>query len=340
MIEVKRFDIQTIGRVLHEPLPINLKDGRSIVGLHELGAGLSAQWMGDVLHQTYGRHNLSASVDQIQQNFETGRLRPVFIEKEGRPDACAALVFSPHTIEIGRAANATEGSGASLLMRRLIEEWKQDTDEHRPLVAETRMAALLCPEKVGMIPHAFLPAFHHPGPFGPDRQELFGFLSLEKESHKSVRVGPAFIALPNRPEVNIPLIQSLLHMNGFETQICTEVEFSSNGNVGLSRKFTIPFNLLALDEAGNGFDFEENQSPFDLLPLSTFDPHLSAYTDVLIENGFICAGISAPHDGPLNLLFGRLRKTILAPTEPMRNFPGIPQEMILQVHEQFAQKMS
>ncbi|MBI4973029.1 hypothetical protein HZC27_00250 [Candidatus Roizmanbacteria bacterium] len=347
------FSPQIVERVLGErTFPIPLEGGRQIVGVEQLGIPESARRMSEKLHKVYGVHNLSRDVSQIQGEIERGVLEPIFIIHEGETVAQAAFVKGPKTIELGRTA----GAGGGLLMRKLAQIWQDDPDENRVLVAETRMAApwegidggqgsqatLLNPEKVGMIPHAFMPTFQHPGPNGPMRQEMFGFLFKEKAGCESKRVAPEFIHLSDRPEMNRKLIQLLIGVNGFGTEICKgrRSTWAQHKNFELTQQAGIPFNVLVLSPIG-GVKFipHESSSPFDLVELSTFDRDLSVQADFLVNNGFFCCGISPPHDGKLKLLFGRLRKTEFAPTQVMDGMPFIRPELILQVHNQFAQKM-
>ena len=318
--------------------------------MEQLGIPESAQRMSDMLHKVYGVHNLSRGVPQIHDEIERGVLEPIFIIHDGETVAQAAFVKGSKKIETGRAV----GQGAGLLLRKLAKIWQDDPEETRVLVAETRMAApwgeidggqgsqaiLLNPEKVGMTPHAFMPTFCHPGPNGPMRQEMFGFLTKEKKGHEALRVAHEFIQLSNRPEMNKELIQLLMAINGFGTQMCEVERFTGDLGLRFVRQNKIPFNILGFSLHRDGeFKPNDESSPFDLMAIDTFSPFLSDRADFLVDHGFVCCGISPPHEGPLKLLFGRLRKTEFAPTEVMKGMPFIPPDMILQVHEQFAQKM-
>lgn len=347
------FSPQAVERVLGErTFPISLEGGRKIVGIEQLGIPESAERMSAMLHKVYGVHNLSRGVPQIQGEIEQGVLEPIFIIHADETVAQAAFVKGPHTIEIGRTA----GSGGGLLMRKLAKIWGDDPNEKRVLVAETRMAApwegidggqgsqatLLNPKKVGMTPHAFMPTFRHPGPNAPMRQEMFGFLFKEKKGYEAPRIAPEFIHLSDRQEMNRELIQPLIGVSGFGTEICKGRRsiWTQHKNFELTQQAAIPFNVIVLSPIG-GVKFvpHESSSPFDLVELNTFDRDLSVQADFLVDNGFFCCGISPPHDRKLKLLFGRLRKTVLAPTQVMEGMPFIPPELILQVHNQFAEKM-
>lgn len=169
----------------------------------------------DILTSVYGRHNLTDSVENLSGQIESGLLKPwIKVEnKSNRPLSCAALIDHGDKVEIGRAANHpfNGGKGGGNLMKKACK-WHLKHDD-RPLVAEIRMAKEfkgieggqasqhILLSKLGFIPHAFVPAFHHPGPNNIDRQEIFCFatlpaknLSWKKEDfHPLVRV-----TLPDR----------------------------------------------------------------------------------------------------------------------------------------------
>lgn len=363
--ESSKITHDTALHAIESAIPVRLPDGRNIVTKEQLGKGevggrIAASWLGQVLGHTYGRHQLTSSVDEIEEQIRSGKIEPIFIEKNGEPDACAALIHGAHTVEIGRAANAPQGGGGAVLMWRLARVWEKRQDDSRPLVAEIRMAApfdgidggqgsqatLLHLQKVGMVPHAFLPAFHHPGKIGHDRQEIFCFASKEKKGHESARLAPSFIHLPEAQQMNIGLLQNLLGMNGFETQICLSEQEKIPLRHPIGRIASVPFHLLTVDpeqimkgEIDWDWDVGSSNSPFELLPIDARCSDLAKLSNELIHQGFICAGISAPHEGPLHLLFARLHKTTLAPTQPIKEFPGIRERDIMNLHQQFASAM-
>lgn len=362
-IESVKIAPETAISIMESPIPIRLPDGRSIVWKEQLEIGeqgdrTAASWLGTTLKHTYGRHQLSSSEDQIFEQVRSGEIEPIFIEKNGEPDACAALIHGLRTVELGRAANALGGRGAATLMWKLSREWESREDDPRPLVAEIRMAApfegidggqgsqatLLNPKKVGMIPHAFLPAFHHPGEIGHDRQEIFCFAAKEKPGHEVERLAPAFIQLPDVSQMNISLLQTLLSVNGFNTQICLSQKTNGALLSPMGRVASVPFHLLTIDpqqasKSEKDWQVSGSGSPFELLPVDAGMEGLTDVSSALVANGFICAGISAPHEGPLHLLFARLHKTTLAPTQPMRGFPAVEESEIMNLHHQFETAM-
>ena len=349
--------------IMERSIPIRLPDGRNIVGKEQLGIGeqgdrKAASWIGSTLKHTYGRHQLSPSEEQIFEQIRSGKVEPLFVEKDGQPDACAALIHGSKTVELGRAANAPGGRGAATLMWKLSREWENRKDDMRPLVAEVRMAApfegidggqgsqatLLNPKKVGMVSHAFLPTFHHPGEIEHDRQELFCFAAKEKPGHEKVKNAPRFISLPEIPQMNIELLQTLMGLNGFQTEICPAEIGEKNPPHPIGRVASVPFHLLTVDpelilKSETEWDVAGSVSPFELLPVDAMRTDLAALSEQLVGQGFICTGISAPHEGRLHLLFARLHKTTFAPTLPMNNFPGIDPKLIMRAHNQFSQAM-
>lgn len=323
---------------------------KQVVNAEAIGSEQSARWLIKGLTATYGVHNLTASVEQTADDIRSGRLRPFFAIVDGEPTSCAALIMGNKTVEVGRVTNMPGGRGGGELMRHVIKTWEDDKLELRPLVAEVRMAApfegiaggqgsqasLLPQHKVGMIPHAFLPTFHHPGPNGPERQELFCF-STKQKTNVPVEA-PDEISLPGLVGMNTHLIKSLCRINSIQSAI-RDVLPVHRLKIRLKQVASIPFNVFIFDNEGQLVEEirpnHNEDSPFDLVVANGFDPHLAEHATNLVMNGFWGAGISAPHEGPLKILFGRLGRCTFAPTEPMRNFPLVVPEDILQIDRQF-----
>jgi len=320
----------------------------------EVGPALASKWLIDVLTRTYGHHNLMASIVQTEQDIRSGRLCPFFKLEEGKLACACALIKSEKTIEIGRAANLPGKKGGGHLMQDAISTWDENIEETRPLVAEIRMAgpfeeiaggqgsqATLL-SKVGMIPHAFLPAFHHPGPHGPDRQELFCFTSSEKLARPVTQIAPKSIFLPDLPGINLELLKNFLEINKYDTVINLVNPDRATLTIGLKRIASKPFNLFVVDPEGRAISpdsfIEGKSSPFDLVVVNSFSNDLPKIATDLIASGFIISGISSPHEGSLQLLFGRLRECILAPTLPISTFPFIETKLIMDLHRQFETK--
>ena len=332
------------------------RDGHQIINWQELGVEKSAETLIDILAATYGRHNLSSSVAQTIGQIEQGVLEPVFLWNIDHAAACAALIKKDGAVEIGRAANAPGERGGGKLMLELVRRWKDDEVEHRPLVAEIRMSAPFAGiaggqgsqatllGKVGMVPHAILPAFHHPGPHGPDRQEFFCFASLEKEGCESKRE-PVLIMLPDDRRAHPHLLAELLFRNGVSAEIKIGDEIGvhwhpdlrmSEWSLPFSQVAEVPFNLF-VEGKGSSTDFREDRkgssSQFDLVVMSPSvtvnDPTM---IELLIHHGFRVCGITAPFEGETKLLLGRVRRPItVAPVELMRGFPLINKVDLLQV---------
>ncbi len=325
---------------------------RSRLHSNEINQEMQAQWMHTLLTAVYGKHALSSTEEQILKEIQDGRLIPRFGSEEGRLLRGAAFVIGQNTIEIGRAANMPGANGGGVLMLEMAHEWEQDETE-KPLVAEIRMAqefegiaggqgsqATLW-GKAELIPQAFLTAFGHRGPFGPMRQELFGFSSREKKP--SDRITPNIVMLPDLSETNAELIRHLLRINGFQTQLVLEKP-DLTATAHIRRRAFVPFNFFTLDDEEGVLVSEvprtkpQGENPFDLVVIPANHESLNGTASGLIRNGFQIAGISAPHEGELHFLFGRLGKCLLAPTEVMRGFPFFEKNLIMQVHERFAQQ--
>lgn len=312
-------------------------------------AGRELSW---ILRATYGIHNLSSSEEQIIADIQNGKILPFFLKEKGDILSSAALIFNHQAVEIGRNANTPRGRRGGFLMRHAIEKtWKNNPNEWRVLVAEIRMATrfegidggqgsqgtLLPLHKIGMIPHAFLPTFHHPGPKGPDRQEMFCFSSLEKET--PLRVIPGKLVLPDFMEMNLLLLTQLLTANIIQANI--EIADTNLEDVQLMGKeiSRIPFRHLEITNQQGQVNLKnlttDPSNPFTLVSVDANKERLANICVALIKENFILSGISAPFQGRLKLLFGRLDKCLLAPTELMRNFPRINPELIMILDEQF-----
>lgn len=318
----------------------------------EIGMLLQTQSLFRLASITYGRHNLMSSSVQVLDNIRKGRIKPILdFGTDGRLLRGAAFIFKDNEIEVGRCANMPGENGAAKLMLELVDMWQKDEQEKRPLVAEIRLAApfegiaggqgsqatLL--GKADFIESAVAASFHHPGPNGPDRQEVFCFSSKEKIA--SERIAPATIVIPDVPEMNTELLKILLKLNKFNTDV--EIAEFEGGEVPVTRATQIPFNIFDVDwQTGNVIDDalpnRGEDNPFDMVKVSAFEEELGETAQGLIDNGFQCIGISPPHEGPLQLLFGRLGTCLLAPTEVMRDSPHIPTELIMQVDKRLREQ--
>ena len=323
-----------------------------IITKEKIGNIAAAKLMLKILTDTYGRHNLMASIEKTSEDIGNDRLKPFFMTEGGQILCCSALIYAPSCVEIGRTANAEKGRNGGKLMLHAVNEWKSDGSENRPLVAEIRMAtkfegvdggqgsqATLL-KKTGMIPNAFLPAFHHPGTNGIERQEIFCFASLEKT--KSERVSPETVIVPNLLEMNIDLLSRLLEINEFNTRVKL-TNLPNKAPLNFLKINTIPFSILKPDAKGKHLEeidkVQDSDNPFTLATVNSFNPDLARVSQNLIDNKFILLGLTAPHQGPLELLFGRLNKCLLVPTEPMREFPLIDPDIILRIHKQLIERM-
>jgi len=148
-----------------------------------------------ILSANYGTHNLSSAWEPLARDIINGRILPfVSFDTQGNPVACAALIKqNDHDVEIGRGAclpSMNGGHARPLLLA--AQSWESGTafPESKILRAEVRTAKptrevqggqatqVICLEKIGLVPTAIGPFFHHGN---PDRQEIFILASKCKE---------------------------------------------------------------------------------------------------------------------------------------------------------------
>ncbi len=279
----------------------------------------AAEAITQILSAVYGRHNLLPSIEETEDSIRSQKVIPWFLQNNlGEFTACTALVQHKDNVEIGRAANHPEnGKKASILM---MEAAKSHMGRTKPLTAEIRLSAdfedieggqgsqATAIKNIGMTPHAILPAFHHPGPKGPDRHEFFCFSILKKFAC------PQKITLPvqlNDYEALIKITQSLFPF----TEISFEEPNEKAGQTTFSVSNQGPFSVLLPDKKGKRLSqaLSEAKHKFLLAPLQLTKSNFSSIQR-LMESGFIACGFDWRK--PLTLLMGKLKKdTLLAPVE-------------------------
>ena len=293
-----------------------LPENSIVLGPGEILPLEAAVAMNKILSATYGRHNLMTSIEQLVENIESEKMLPWFIKQDDRPIACAALIINQDSVEIGRIANHPQfGHNGSLLA---LEAFTFHQRNHNlPLVAEIRLSdnfkeivggqasQVTLLKHANMKPFAIMPAFHHPGPHGPDRQEFFCF------------------CIDRRPEQHPPVfLPEILSKNTLIRELknsifpFTQIVFVDTKEP-LEREFQIdtkpPFNMLQISSDGLPFKqaMLEAEKPFTLATIPA-TPEFSSLTEFLVKKGFIPCGLSWK-DAP-SLLLGKLRNsTTLAP---------------------------
>ena len=299
-----------------------------------------ASQINHVLSQVYGRHHLSPSAQKTQAQIESGELLPFTrTDQAGNVLACAALIDHGHQVEIGRAANNPEsgGSGGGQLMLDAIT-WLRAKGDQRPIVAETRMSGdfegipggqgsqhtLI--NKAGMKLHALMPAFHHPGSIGIDRQELFGFLSLDQQ--RDVTKLPDKVFFPKslfNSALGIAMIRLAVEwldpFVGLEPVPVVDTALENN----LMWQHNGVFHELV---AGGELDLNQAVSIFenqvDRFGLASLDntPLGAAVGHQLLEKGFTFLGFSQDREDP-KALWGKLNPSVtLAPIGCASSLPG------------------
>lgn len=292
-----------------------LPEGAVILKPGDIDPTTAAGAMTELLSAVYGRHNLLPSVEHLASQVQSEKVLPWFIEEQNHFVACAALIVHEGRVEIGRAANHPEfGHNGSLLMLEAVAFHQQNF--RLPLVAEIRLAdnfegiiggqpsQVTLLKHVGMRPFAIMPAFHHPGPRGPDRQEFFCFCADQRPSQ------------PNHLFISKNLWQSSL-IRSLKDSIFpfTEVILVNPGELPEFR-FQVdrapPFNTLQTEP--KGLPLEEAmlkmQKPFTLATVP-LDVKNSPVAEFLLREGYIPCGFDWRTPA---LLMGQLKSgVILAP---------------------------
>ncbi len=155
----------------------------------------TAKTMLMILSTNYGKHNLTSSWEPLAADIKSGKVLPfIRFDNQNNPIACAALIKLNETdVEIGRGACLPNRSGGnSLPLLIAANSWLEGKSfpETKVLRAEVRTAKptkevpggqatqVICFNKIGLIPTAIAPLFHHGV---PDRQEMFILSSIFKD---------------------------------------------------------------------------------------------------------------------------------------------------------------
>lgn len=308
-------------------------------------AEIMAQALLEILTSVYGHHNLTDSRKQLTTQIRNGVIKPwIKVSISGIPLACAALIDHQDKVEIGRAANhfANGGQGGGHLMEKACN-WHQKED-NRLLVAEIRMASdfeniaggqgsqhvLL--SKLGFTPHAFLPAFHHPGPSGLDRQELFCFSALDNKNE----IGK-FPHNTQKPKLFLPIntlkkfgndLEFLLSKQSSGLHEIVLIDIPTTKSTKVSTSFNGIFHEIILDPSGISLQkalhkLSENQD-FRFV-LAQFNQ--KSTEDILAQNelshlGAAFLGFNFSQPKP-NTFWGFISKNItLAPSECASSLPN------------------
>lgn len=182
-------------------------EGPEVCGL---SPEFTARTMVAILSANYGRHNLSSSWEPLSNDIKTGKVLPfISFDQQKNPVACAALIrLNDHEVEIGRGACWPGRSGGHALPLLLAaHRWQSGSafPESQILRAEVRTAKptkevpggqatqVICLGKIGLIPTAIAPLFHHGI---PDRQEIFILASRCKNENLFEHLNNCSKAIP------------------------------------------------------------------------------------------------------------------------------------------------
>lgn len=150
-----------------------------------------------ILSQNYGTHNLASNIAPLEESIKSGQIKAFLkIDQNLSPVACAALVkINDKEVELGRAACVKGANGGNgQLMIEAFNQWEEGKlfPESKILRAEVRTAKstkevpggqatqAICLRKIGFVPTAMAPMFHHGI---PDRQEIFLLASILRDKN-------------------------------------------------------------------------------------------------------------------------------------------------------------
>ena len=328
----------------------------------------SATQMVKVLASVYGQHNLMARPDAVREQILSERVKPWLAvdQMTGEVTACAALVDQGGEVEIGRVANRVpDGRGGGELMKRAVK-WHLDHDV-RPLVAEVRLAREFAGiaggqasqhillTKFGVRPRAVMPAFHHPGPDGPDRQELFCLAGL---GQRWTELGRDQIDLPKKVfsefgrEIgwlltgnNIPMARWSDTAVASLPQPARMVENGADTQALSRQRFVVddsgPFHVLHLSDDGDDWTrtktrLQQGRARFVMVVVESDQPTSVEWHRWWWREGFCPLGISESGAG---LVWGILGpEVVLAPSLPASGLPGPLVSLISKIDARLCQR--
>lgn len=298
---------------------------RIITPEHKLIAGIQAEWMIGLLEAMYFKHGVSNNPGKLKADFEEGNINAWFAVREDEPVAVAALIRNADgSRELGRAASLDRehGIGGLLMLMAGLDHF---LNNESPLVAEVRLATQfkgipngmatqkICLDRLGLIPHAVLPPFHHGN---PDRNEFFAFSSSQIiEIIENLFIPDDPIALELFGSIVIPFAG--LDLSSKQVSI---------GRTGPSVKsWTFqegaPFGIVEPGGLNSSLESaikrSEELNPFTLIPLE-LSPRMMGAIIGCMNEGFIPCGIdrNPGENGHPVVMLGKLRKgALLAPVQ-------------------------
>lgn len=299
-----------------------LQQGVSIITPDDgLSAETVADWLVSLLSEMYVQHGITKNWERLWLDIESGNCKLWFAVKNERPVASAALIKQTDgSVEIGRAVSQLNGVGGLLMLMAVADHLSRSSD---PVVAEIRVSdqfegvpsgeatQIVCFKRLGLVPHALVPAFNHGR---PNRQEMFLFSTSEQITQGE----PIFLPTEFRHLIGRTAVEVANDALPWETAVRETAE--RKPALVWTIVQTEPFCVVVPDNDGNRsltsvLREAEKVSAFTLTPLSTSPSNASSIAECMLS-GFVPCGFDrnlAPDGHPV-LLLGKLRKgTLLAP---------------------------
>lgn len=327
-------------------------------GRTENNLGGVAAAMIDILSQNYGTHNIASNVFALDMAIKNGEVIPFLkFDKGMSPVACAALVkINDLEVELGRAACIPgQNGGNGALMIRAFEEWKNNLafPESKILRAEVRTAKAtrevpggqatqaICLGKIGLIPTAMVPMFHHGI---PDRQEIFLLASMIKDGEKNFleinKVLPNIIGDKNERE-----IFGIFWKKFFGEEInFSDCSFDQKNMNNFEAKISGPIIEIKKSDTPNCVEesinsFFDNDGRFALARISIDSPIEQIFSNSLSlrKMGFKLAGfepVIKEDKISIDLIFGKLsekgKEVMVLPSFTENIFSHRDEELLIQ----------
>lgn len=312
----------------------------------------------NILSQNYGTHNIASNVLALTKTINNGDVKAFLKSDEnGFPIACAALVkINEFEVELGRAACIPGSNGGNgQLMIEAFSQWKNNNlfPDSKILRAEVRTAKstkevpggqatqAICLNKIGFIPTAMVPIFHHGV---PDRQEVFLLASIIKENNNlnfdSEKLLPTTIGGKTEREMfSIFWKRFFGKLPNFSNK-----SGENSGSINLEAKVSGPIVEVRTSENTNNIDFViekffEADGRFALarIPIDLSIEQIASVSAQLRKSGFKLAGFEPSiNEGAISIdiLFGKLsengKRLMVLPSFTENVFSHKDEEILIQ----------
>ncbi|MFA5025525.1 MAG: hypothetical protein WC503_03410, partial [Candidatus Shapirobacteria bacterium] len=312
----------------------------------------------DILGQNYGTHNIASNILVLTEDIRSGRIKPfIKFNNDKSPVACAALVqINENEVELGRAACIKDTNGGNgQLMIEAFNQWKNKKlfPESKILRAEVRTAKatkevpggqatqVICLNKIGFVPTAMGPMFHHGI---PDRQEVFLLASIMRENNNhgfdSEKLIPTSIG-----EIDERKMFSIFWKKFFgKLPNFSETNTNGSNSINLEARVSGPIIEIKTSENANDVDqiienFFEIDGRFALarIPIDLPIEQMASVSSRLRKNSFRLAGFEPSIKGnniSIDILFGRLseigKRLMVLPSFAENIFDHREEEILIQ----------